>query len=356
MKTQVIDARKQAEAGTTIGAGLIRSGQLVAFPTETVYGLGANGLDGEAVQRIFEAKGRPNDNPLILHIAKKSDLKKLWAHVPDRAIPLMETFWPGPLTMIFHKADCVPYEVTAGLETVAVRMPSDKTARTLISKSEVPIAAPSANRSGRPSPTTAAHVLEDMDGRIPLILDGGTCRYGVESTVLSLIGSPTILRPGAVTREMLEAVIGPVRLAPSILKPLEDREVAASPGMKYKHYAPDAKVIVIDGTPEETAKCVMTLYYDYLEEGKNVEILSTEQTHFRYRGASAVSIGDREHPETLCANLFRALRDVGSYCDIILAEGIDTGEEGLAYMNRLLRAAGFERIDAKELMAKRTEQ
>lgn len=356
MKTQIIDARKQVEAGTTIGAGLIRNGELVAFPTETVYGLGANGLDGEAVKRIFEAKGRPNDNPLILHIAKKSDLKKLWAHIPDRAVPLMETFWPGPLTMIFHKSDAVPYEVTAGLETVAVRMPSDKTARILITKAEVPIAAPSANRSGKPSPTTAGHVLEDMDGRIPLILDGGACKYGVESTVLSLIGTPTILRPGAVTREMLEAVIGPVRLAPSILKPLADREVAASPGMKYKHYAPDAKVIVVEGKPEQTAKCIMTLYYDYLERGKTVQILSTDQTHFRYRGASAVNIGDRNHPETLCANLFRALRDVGSECDIILAEGIDTGDEGLAYMNRLLRAAGFDRIDASSMSVNRIEQ
>ncbi|MDO4852409.1 MAG: L-threonylcarbamoyladenylate synthase, partial [Clostridia bacterium] len=158
MNTQVIAASRQEEAGTTLGANLIRNGELVAFPTETVYGLGANGLDGEAVNRIFEAKGRPNDNPLILHISKKSDLKKLWAHVPDRAYPLIETFWPGPLTLIFHKADIVPYEVTAGLETVAVRMPSDKTARALISKSGVPIAAPSANRSGKPSPTTAEHV------------------------------------------------------------------------------------------------------------------------------------------------------------------------------------------------------
>ncbi len=353
MNTQVIAASRQEEAGTTLGANLIRNGELVAFPTETVYGLGANGLDGEAVNRIFEAKGRPNDNPLILHISKKSDLKKLWAHVPDRAYPLIETFWPGPLTLIFHKADIVPYEVTAGLETVAVRMPSDKTARALISKSGVPIAAPSANRSGKPSPTTAEHVLADMDGRIPLILDGGPCKYGVESTVLSLVGEPTILRPGAITKEMLEAVIGPVQLAASILKPLGAREVAASPGMKYKHYAPDARVIVIDGSPEDTAKCVLSLYYDFLEQGKTVEILSTKQTHTRYRGVEATEIGDREHPETLCANLFRTLRDVGSVCDVLLAEGIDTGEEGLAYMNRLLRAAGFDRVDAAQYLAKK---
>ncbi len=352
MKTQVISASRQEEAGTTLGANLIRSGELVAFPTETVYGLGANGLDGEAVNRIFEAKGRPNDNPLILHIAKKSELKKLWSHVPDRAYPLIETFWPGPLTLIFHKADAVPYEVTAGLETVAVRMPSDKTAQSLIRKAGVPIAAPSANRSGKPSPTTAEHVLEDMDGRIPLILDGGECKYGVESTVLSLVGEPTILRPGAVTKEMLEAVIGPVRLAGSILRPLMDREVAASPGMKYKHYAPDAQVIVIDGTPEQTAKCALSMYYDYMEQGKTVEILSTKQTHMRYRGASATMIGDREQPETMCQNLFRSLRDIGSHCDVILAEGIPTDEEGLAYMNRLLRSAGFERVDAEAYVRK----
>lgn len=348
MKTEVISAIKQAEAGTSRGAELIRSGEVVAFPTETVYGLGANGLDGAAVNRIFEAKGRPNDNPLILHIARKSDLKRIWAHIPERALPLIDTFWPGPLTLIFHKSDIVPYEVTGGLETVAVRMPSDRTARTLIRKAEVPIAAPSANRSGRPSPTNARHVLADMDGRIPLILDGGDCRYGVESTVLTLVGEPTILRPGAVTREMLETVIGPVRLADSILKPLGTREVAASPGMKYKHYAPNARVIVVDGTPEQTARCVLSLYYDLLEQGKTVEVLSTAQTEMRYRGIAATEIGDRDHPETMCANLFTMLRDVGDACDVVLAEGIGTSEEGLAYMNRLLRAAGFERVDAAD--------
>ncbi|MBQ6332712.1 MAG: threonylcarbamoyl-AMP synthase [Clostridia bacterium] len=343
MKTEVISTIRMEDAGTTLGAELIQSGGLVAFPTETVYGLGANGLDGEAVNRIFEAKGRPNDNPLILHVAKKSDVTKLWAHVPKLAKSLMDTFWPGPLTLIFMKADEVPYEVTAGLETVAIRMPSDKTARLLIQKSGVPIAAPSANRSGRPSPTTAEHVLADMDGRIPLILDGGPCRYGVESTVLSLVGEPTILRPGAVTREMLEAVIGPVRLAPSILNPLGEREVAASPGMKYKHYAPDAEVHVVEGDPKPTAKRIRALYYAYEAEGKTVAILGTEQTMQSYRNLNAYSLGDREEPETLCTNLFSLLRDVGAHCDVILAEGVDTANTGLAFMNRLLRAAGFSR-------------
>ncbi len=343
MKTEVILTVRQEDAGTTLGAQLIQNGALVAFPTETVYGLGANGMDGEAVNRIFEAKGRPNDNPLIMHVAKKSEARKLWAHVPKLAETLMDTFWPGPLTLIFNKADEVPYEVTAGLETVAVRMPSDKTARLLIQKAGVPIAAPSANRSGRPSPTTAQHVLADMDGRIPLILDGGPCKYGVESTVLSLVGEPTILRPGAVTREMLEAIIGPVRLAPSILNPLGEREVAASPGMKYKHYAPDAEVHVVEGDPKPAAKRIRALYYDYESEGKTVAILGTEQTMASYRNLNAYSLGDRSEPETLCANLFRLLRDVGEHCDVILAEGVDTKETGLAFMNRLLRAAGFSR-------------
>ena len=343
METVVISTVGKEDAGTVMGAELIRNGELVAFPTETVYGLGANGLDGEAVNKIFEAKGRPNDNPLILHIAKKSDVKDLWAHVPKIANTLMDTFWPGPLTLIFNKADCVPYEVTAGLETVAIRMPQDKTARTLIQKAGVPIAAPSANRSGRPSPTTARHVLDDMDGRIPLILDGGPCRYGVESTVLSLVGEPMILRPGAVTREMLEAVIGPVQLAPSILKPLGEREVAASPGMKYKHYAPGAEVYVIEGEPKPVAKRIRTLYYDLEAEGKRTAILGTEQTMPSYRNLNAYSLGDREEPETLCANLFVLLRDVGAENYVILAEGIPTENTGLAFMNRLLRAAGFRR-------------
>jgi L-threonylcarbamoyladenylate synthase len=182
-----------------------------------------------------------------------------------------------------------------------------------------------------------------MDGRIPLILDGGPCRYGVESTVLSLVGEPTILRPGAITREMLEAVIGPVRLAPSILEPLGAREVAASPGMKYKHYAPDADVHVIEGEPKAAAKRIRSLYYEYESEGERVAILGTDQTMPSYRNLTAYSLGDHAEPETLCANLFTLLRDVGSENDVILAEGVDTRETGLAFMNRLLRAAGFQR-------------
>ena len=209
MKTQVIDARRQPEAGTQLGGQLIRAGELVAFPTETVYGLGANGLNGDAVHKIFEAKGRPSDNPLILHVSRKNDVHRLWDAIPETARRLMDAFWPGPLTLVYKKTDLVPDEVTAGLDTVAVRMPENKTARALIRAADVPIAAPSANLSGKPSPTTAEHVLEDMDGRIPLVIDGGPCDFGLESTVVAVGSTPMILRPGAVTQEMLEAVRGP---------------------------------------------------------------------------------------------------------------------------------------------------
>lgn len=347
MKTQVIHVESNHEAGTNLGAEIIRRGGLVAFPTETVYGLGANGLDGQAVEEIFQAKGRPADNPLILHVSCKNDVKMLWRNKKLKfADTLMDTFWPGPLTLIAPCSDEVPKEVTAGLDTVAIRMPANKTARALISKSKVPIAAPSANLSGRPSPTRASDVLNDLDGKIPLILDGGPCKYGVESTVLSLIGEPTILRPGAVTREMLESVIGSVRISGSILSPMADGEVAASPGMKYKHYAPEATVICVRGEPAKVAKKINELYREAEQNMVACKIFATEQTKMFYKGKKYVILGDRTHTETLCANLFSALRDSDTQADLIIAESIETDDYGLAYMNRLLRAAGFQVIDA----------
>ncbi len=345
MKTEVIHTKIHVEAGTKRGAEIIKKGGLVAFPTETVYGLGANGLNGWAVAEIFAAKGRPADNPLILHVSRKSDVKPLWLRKPRHADILMDTFWPGPLTLIAPCSDLVPDEVTAGLDTVAIRMPADKTARLLIQKSGVPIAAPSANLSGRPSPTRAQDVLADLDGKIPLILDGGPCRYGVESTVLSLAGAPTILRPGAVTREMIGALIGEVRVSDSILAPLQEDVPAASPGMKYKHYAPDAQVICVRGAPRAAAKKINELYRNAERERIACKIFATEQTKMFYNGKKYVILGDRNHSETLCANLFSALRDSDVQADLILAEGIETGDYGLAYMNRLLRAAGFQVID-----------
>ena len=345
MQTQLFCAKTQKENGTSLGGRIIRNGGLVAFPTETVYGLGANGLDGEAVNKIFEAKGRPNDNPLILHIAKKSDVKQLWKHIPDEARRLMDAFWPGPLTIIYLKSDIVPDEVTAGLDTVAVRMPDNKTALALIRAAGVPIAAPSANLSGKPSPTTAEHVLEDMDGRIDMVLDGGPCRVGVESTVISLVGKPRILRPGGITKEMLEQVIGTVEVSAAVLNPLPEGAKAESPGMKHKHYSPDCDVLVALGEPKTAANIIIREYGIAENDGKSCIIFATEQTKGYYRGKKYVIIGDREQPETLCANLFDALREESHGVDIIFAEGVPTDHEGLAYMNRLLRAAGFTVLD-----------
>lgn len=346
MRTEVVSTRNQPEAGTKRGAEILRRGGLVAFPTETVYGLGANGLDQSAVLKIFEAKGRPADNPLILHVSKKNDLHRIWRRMPKHAQQLMDAFWPGPLTLIGLKSDLVPDVVTAGLDTVAVRMPLDKTARMLIGKSERPIAAPSANVSGKPSPTTAAHVLADLDGKIELILDGGPCKYGVESTVLSLIGQPTLLRPGAITHEMLEAAIGPVKIADAVLSPLQEDASPASPGMKHTHYAPDAEVVVVLGDAVRVSKKINRLYHEAMLQNISCEIVATEQTKMFYNDKKCVIIGDRTFPETLCENLFAALRDIDKRAELILAEGVPVNDMGLAYMNRLLRAAGFRFIDA----------
>ncbi len=339
MQTSVLST--QDTRSIAAGAQLIRAGGLAAFPTETVYGLGANGLDGAAVDRIFEAKGRPNDNPLILHVARKEDAFPLWAGEPPFAHALMDTFWPGPLTLIYYKSDVVPKEVTAGLSTVAVRMPDNDAARALIAASGVPVAAPSANLSGKPSPTTAQHVLQDMDGRIPLILDGGPCRYGVESTVLSLVGTPTILRPGAVTPEMLAAVLGEVALAPSILAPLAQGETAASPGMKYKHYAPNAQVLVVVGEAEAAAQRLSSLYDDLTARGKRVAVAATAEALPFYGDRRTALLGTRKDPTTLCSRLFALLRELDGSSDVILSEGVGTAGTGLAFMNRLLRSAGF---------------
>mgnify|MGYP003804188501 FL=1 len=346
MKTQVLDAKSNPQAGTQLGGRIIRDGGLVAFPTETVYGLGANGLSEEAVLRIFEVKGRPQDNPLILHVCRKSDVRELWDTVPEKAQLLMDVFWPGPLTLVHRKTDLVPDIVTAGLFTVALRMPKNKTARALIKAAGVPVAAPSANISGRPSPTTAQHVVEDLGEKIPLILDGGPCEVGVESTVLLLGSPPVLLRPGAVTKEMLEAVIGQIELHKSLLKPLCETTQAASPGMKYTHYAPKAKVIVVKGSPKRMAGRVLELYAMFGASGKTCVILCSSQSEPFFKGKEYAILGNRDEPQTLNANLFSALREYGEKADVLLCEGISAEGAGLAFMNRLLRAAGYLCIDA----------
>lgn len=325
------------EASIRRAAALLRAGELVAFPTETVYGLGADALNGEAAARIFAAKGRPADNPLIAHIAGESGLAGLIAGEPCTcARKLMRAFWPGPMTLIFPKSPRVPREVTAGLDTVAVRMPSHPVARALIRAAQTPIAAPSANRSGRPSPTTAAHVLEDMEGRIPLILDGGPCEVGLESTVVDVTGArPRILRPGGVTLEMLEGVVGDVDVDEGVLHQLQAGSQARSPGMKYKHYAPKGEVTIVTGP--RAAQEIARLYD---AAGERAAILAFSQADYGARRVYRLKNAPGE--------LFAALRQLDEDgMETIYAEDVPTAGVGLAVMNRLMRAAAFRVVEAQ---------
>ncbi|MCL2672589.1 MAG: L-threonylcarbamoyladenylate synthase [Clostridiales bacterium] len=338
MVTQIITAYNNSPSAVTAAAALLRAGECVAFPTETVYGLGANGLDEGAVAKIFAAKGRPNDNPLILHIHDFAQAEQLWTDIPETAKQLAAVFWPGPLTLIYTAAPCVPAIVRANLPTVALRMPDNEIALHMLRAAGLPIAAPSANSSGSPSPTSAAHVMDDLNGRIPLILDGGACHIGIESTILSLCTAPpTLLRPGAITREMIEAVIGEIGLSPALLSPLQQGETPQSPGQKHRHYAPNCKVKVISGEPSAVAARICELYE---QSGQRCHIAATAENAPHYTGKQYTTLGSRGNPATLCANLFSLLR--AADCDLLLMEGIDTSGAGLAYMNRVLRAAGFD--------------
>ena len=325
---------------------LIRAGQLVGFPTETVYGLGANALDADAVKRIFEAKGRPGDNPLIVHISHIDQLAPLIAVEPSPAArALMDAWWPGPMTLIFPKSGLVPMEVTAGLSTVAVRFPAHPAARALIDAARRPIAAPSANRSGRPSPTTAQHVLEDMDGRIPLILDGGACEVGLESTVIDMTGEePRILRPGGVTPDMIARVAGSAGVDPSVMRPLKEGEVARSPGMKYRHYAPAGALTIVKGGDEAVIREICRLYDAAVSEGRQPLILALEEHLPDYGARRTLSLG--EDAAGMARALFARLRDADSLgADVLFSEAVDASGVGLAVMNRLGRAAAFHIID-----------
>ena len=347
MKTQVMDAN--SPEAVALAARLFSEGQLVGFPTETVYGLGANALDREAVLSIFAAKGRPADNPLIVHIWRREQLDGLCG-IPDGAETLMDAFWPGPLTMLFPRTERVPDEVTAGLPTVAVRMPSMPCTQALLKACDLPIAAPSANRSGRPSPTTAAHVLEDMDGRIPLILDGGECQVGLESTVLDLThGQPTILRPGGITREMIEdALHTEVALAGSILRPLRQDEKALSPGMRYKHYAPKGIVTLVEGEPEAVIRTLRENCLRDRAEGKRSCVLCFTEHMEALADCEPHDIGSAANDAEVAHRLFDTLRKLDQegmetiYSEVVPPEGV-----GLAVMNRLGRAAAFRTIRAE---------
>ncbi|WP_365997337.1 L-threonylcarbamoyladenylate synthase [uncultured Eubacterium sp.] len=320
-----------AEAGK-----MIAEGKLVAFPTETVYGLGANALNEEAVRNIYLAKGRPSDNPLIVHIAEKEDIVPLVKEVTPKAKALIDAFFPAPLTIILNKSDKVGKVVSGGLDTVAVRMPKNEIARKLIKASGCPIAAPSANTSGLPSPTRVKYVIDDMMGKIDGIIDGGDCEYGVESTVITLATDvPTLLRPGAITKEMIEAVIGEITVAPAVLEGMKNDEVAASPGMKYKHYAPKAKVVIVNADKNE--------YEKFVNAQKGAFALCFDDDEVTI---PKVTFGRENDDLSQAKELFDALRELDEmgakkvYARIPHKDGV-----GMAVYNRLIRAAAFCIID-----------
>lgn len=380
-------------------AGIIRGGGLVAFPTETVYGLGANALDEEAAKKIYAAKGRPSDNPLIAHIASIDELAPLVAEIPAAGRKLADAYWPGPLTMVFPKSENVPYGTTGGLETVAVRMPGHPLARKLIALSGVPIAAPSANLSGRPSPTRAEHVWQDMNGRIEMVIDGGAVGIGVESTIVDVSGEvPTLLRPGAITLEMLKDTIGGVEIDPAILGPLSEDIKPKAPGMKYRHYAPKAELVLVEDREskmvdsqrlqgsrsmvaevdcvvsehniektftektftaktitektftektitEKTITEINRLAAERLQQGYQVGILCTDETRDRYPQGTIRSVGRRDSEQDVAHNLFAVLREFDDLAvDYIFSESFSQDHLGQAIMNRLMKAAGYHII------------
>ncbi|MBQ8813924.1 MAG: threonylcarbamoyl-AMP synthase [Lachnospiraceae bacterium] len=327
-------------------ASILRAGGLVGFPTETVYGLGGDGLNPDSAKAIYAAKGRPSDNPLILHIASRAELAPLVAEVPASAEKLMDEFWPGPMTLVFKKSQIVPLETTGGLETVAIRMPSHPVARALIEAAGVPIAAPSANTSGRPSPTQAAHVWEDMQGRIPMILDGGEVGIGLESTIIDLTGAePTVLRPGYITPAMIEEIVGHTELDLASLGQPEPGMRPKAPGMKYRHYAPKAKMTLVDGEQSAVCQKILELAESAEENGKRVRIICTEETASCFAGFDVACAGKRSEPEEIAHNLFRILRDSDhDGVDILLSETFGETELGQAIMNRLMKAAGYHII------------
>ena len=335
-----------AEA-VALAAQLIQGGELVAFPTETVYGLGANALDAQAVGKIFLAKNRPADNPLIVHVASPEAAEAL-CFVTPTARTLMHTFWPGPLTLLLHKKPVIPAVTNAGLPSVAVRMPDHPVALQFLAACGLPVAAPSANLSGRPSPTTAQHVLEDMEGRIPLILDGGSCRVGLESTVLDLSGeTPAIVRPGGVTREMLALVLPDVQVAETAMRPLRSGETALSPGMRHRHYAPEGRLTLVGGDADKVEIACKRLYREAEARGEKACLLIASERQAKYEGYRTCVLGSLNEPETIAHALFTTLRTMDETgVKEIVCEAMDMGGIGLAIMNRLVRAASFRMVQA----------
>lgn len=336
----------EAEEALLQQAGaVLRQGGLVAFPTETVYGLGGDGLNKASSHKIYAAKGRPSDNPLIIHISRFEDIYEIAGEVSPEAVKIAQSFWPGPLTMILPKADRVPYETTGGLDTVAVRMPSHPVAQKLITYGGGFVAAPSANISGKPSPTIAKYVIEDMDGKIDVIIDGGEVGIGLESTIIDLtVSPPQVLRPGYITQEMLSQVLGQVETDVTILR-ADSGQAPKAPGMKYRHYAPKGELIIVEGAPGAVVAYVNEQAAADRNAGEKVGIIATEETVGQYSADSVKSVGSRQDEESIARNLYTFLREFDDegvtriYSESFLSEGF-----GQAIMNRLLKAAGHQVI------------
>lgn len=346
MNTIIIQADKGAlnEEDLNTAANILKSGGLVAFPTETVYGLGADALNPEASKRIYQAKGRPSDNPLIVHIADSENMEQIAREIPDKAYKLAEVFWPGPLTIILNKKDIVPFSTTGGLSTVAIRFPACRIAKDIITRSGGFIAAPSANVSGKPSPTRADHVIADLGGKVDMIIDGGKSTLGLESTIIDLSSNePIILRPGCITKTMLGNVIGNVEYDKAIFGNIKENDIKPkAPGMKYRHYAPEGFLTIYEGNIESVIIAINKKAKEITEAGKRVGIIATEETKGLYRHGNIKSIGRREDKDSIAAGLYAVLRDFDDiHAEYIFSESFARGDLGQAIMNRLLKAAGY---------------
>ena len=325
---------------------VIRDGGLVAFPTETVYGLGANALDSEAVKKIFIAKGRPQDNPLIIHVASK-DISDLVVDISDTAKKLIDKFWPGPLTVILNKKDIVPDTTSANLSTVGIRMPNSQIALELIKKAGKPIAAPSANISGKPSPTEVSRCIEDLNGKIDYILGGESSNIGVESTIVDCtVEPPMVLRPGGITLEMLHEVNSDISIDPGLMKKPSEKLKPKAPGMKYRHYAPKADLKIIKGNNEKTIEIMEEMIQNYIENNKKVAIITVDENFNKFKNIPVISLGNKDDLDTIAKNLFEALRKCDDLnVEQILCQGFEEQGVGLAIMNRLNKAAGYNIIN-----------
>lgn len=347
MNTKVVTIKEDhiEEEAIQEAGQILKDGGLVAFPTETVYGLGGDALNAESSAKIYAAKGRPSDNPLIVHIADMDALPFIAAEIPESAYLLADAFWPGPLTMIFKKTDRVPMATTGGLSTVAVRMPSNKIAAALIRAAGGYIAAPSANRSGRPSPTVAKYVIEDLNGRVEMIIDGGSSDIGLESTIIDLSeGEPMILRPGYVTQEKMMQVIGKVDVDRTILD-ASSGQAPKAPGMKYRHYAPKGNLTIVEGPQEKVIACINEKLAEGHEQGLKTGVIATDETIGQYQADVKRSLGSRKNEEAIAHHLFEVLRQMDDEeVQLIFTESFAETGLGQATMNRLLKAAGHQVI------------